>query len=84
METREVRLYYKKKADEIKEEHKRLHPDYQYRPRRPSERRRRKHPHTVLISAHPTQLNLPQFAAPGQVVAPGQFAAAAPAQQNNV
>nr|CAD59615.3 putative mating type protein MAT-2 [Colletotrichum musae] len=87
METSEVRLYYKKKADEIKEEHKRLHPDYQYRPRRPSERRRRQHPHTILISAQtsapaPTQLgNLPQFSAPAQVVAPAQLAAA---QQNIV
>ncbi|KAF5674900.1 mating type [Fusarium heterosporum] len=41
METREVRALYKQKADILKEEHRRLHPDYQYRPRRPSERRRR-------------------------------------------
>ncbi|RGP63552.1 mating type 1-2 [Fusarium longipes] len=88
-ETPSVRLYYKKKADELKEEHKRLHPDYQYRPRRPSERRRRKPPHTILISPQtsgpaPAQLtHQPQFAGPSQVVNPAQFAAAVAAQQNN-
>ncbi|RKL05567.1 hypothetical protein BFJ68_g10666 [Fusarium oxysporum] len=40
-ETREVRALYKQMADQKKAEHRRQYPDYQYRPRRPSERRRR-------------------------------------------
>ncbi|KAH7200269.1 mating type 1-2-1 protein [Fusarium oxysporum] len=40
-ETREVRALYKQMADHKKAEHRRQYPDYQYRPRRPSERRRR-------------------------------------------
>ncbi|KAM0355681.1 hypothetical protein ACHAPU_000066 [Fusarium lateritium] len=53
METREVRAQYKEKADILKEEHRRLHPDYQYRPRRPCERRRRAQSDTgdALVSA---------------------------------
>ncbi|KAJ4259639.1 hypothetical protein NW762_007569 [Fusarium torreyae] len=41
METREVRARYKQKADQLKEEHRQMYPDYQYRPRRTGEKRRR-------------------------------------------
>ncbi|KAG8671786.1 hypothetical protein FPOAC2_05146 [Fusarium poae] len=82
-ETPDVRRYYKKKADEIKEEHKRLYPDYQYRPRKSSERRRRQHPpHTVphVSSAQPSApaqpVHQPQFSGPAQIVAPALFATA--------
>ncbi|KAM0195116.1 hypothetical protein ACHAPA_005713 [Fusarium lateritium] len=44
MEDTEVRHLYKLKADAVKEEHRRKYPDYQYRPRRPSDRRRRNTP----------------------------------------
>lgn len=36
MEHPDIRTYYKKMADDIKEEHKRLYPDYQYRPLKPT------------------------------------------------
>nr|QKY89074.1 mating type protein 1-2-1 [Calonectria pauciramosa] len=41
METPETRKKYKLKADEIKAELIKKHPDYKYRPRRPSEKKRR-------------------------------------------
>lgn len=44
MESRAVRAEYKVRADEVKRLHYEKHPDYQYRPRRPSERRRRANP----------------------------------------
>lgn len=37
----EVRAHYKALADEQKQKHAEEHPDYQYTPRRPSERKRR-------------------------------------------
>ncbi|KAH7019680.1 MAT1-2-1 like protein [Ilyonectria destructans] len=42
VETTEIRDKYKKMASDIKEELIKKHPDYKYRPRRPSERRRRR------------------------------------------
>jgi hypothetical protein len=41
MESRDVRAKYKALADEVKQALFEKHPDYQYRPRRPSEKRRR-------------------------------------------
>ncbi|CAF3664890.1 hypothetical protein FGSG_08893 [Fusarium graminearum PH-1] len=90
MEHPDIRTYYKKMADDIKEEHKRLYPDYQYRPRKSRERRRRSVPHTVphvssaqVPAAQPT--HQPQFSIPSQIVYPAQvLAAAVAAQQNNV
>ena len=40
-ETRETRTFYKAKADQAKLEHVTRYPDYQYRPRRPEEKKRR-------------------------------------------
>lgn len=40
-ETNEVKDQYKKAAEEIKEQHLRDHPEYQYRPRKPTEKKRR-------------------------------------------
>ncbi|CAG8087708.1 unnamed protein product [Penicillium nalgiovense] len=40
-ETHEVREQFTRLADELKKEHAIKHPDYQYAPRRPSERKRR-------------------------------------------
>lgn len=83
MEKSEIRLLYKQKADIVKEEHRRMYPDYQYRPRRPSDRRRR---NTALsnpaatIAATATQFAINQIAA--AAVAPA--APAAPAAQQNV
>jgi hypothetical protein len=75
MEKAEVRHLYKQKADIVKEEHRRKYPDYQYRPRRPSDRRRRNTPlnnpaATIVATAT-------QFAA-------NQVAAAAPAAQQSI
>lgn len=40
-ETANARSYFKQLAEEEKEEHLRLHPDYRYQPRKPSEKKRR-------------------------------------------
>ncbi|PHH82639.1 hypothetical protein CDD82_5275 [Ophiocordyceps australis] len=42
LETPEIRLKYKIMSDDLKKALLEKHPDYQYRPRRPSERRRRR------------------------------------------
>ncbi|KAL6409912.1 MAT1-2-1 like protein [Ilyonectria robusta] len=42
VESLEIREKYQKMANDIKEELFKKHPDYKYRPRRPSERRRRR------------------------------------------
>lgn len=41
MESREIRQQYKQMAEKVKQNLLAKHPDYQYKPRRPSERRRR-------------------------------------------
>ncbi|KAH7236280.1 putative mating type protein MAT-2 [Fusarium tricinctum] len=80
MEKSEIRLLYKQKADIVKEEHRRMYPDYQYRPRRPSDRRRRNTPLSnpaATIAATATQFAVNQVAA--AAVAP-----AGPAAQQNI
>ncbi|KAM5347070.1 hypothetical protein ACJ41O_010075 [Fusarium nematophilum] len=60
MESREVRAKYKDMAEQIKKAHREKHPDYQYKPRRPSEKRRRtkdddddeEEPPIVWVRAH--------------------------------
>ncbi|KAK0253680.1 hypothetical protein LTS09_011258 [Friedmanniomyces endolithicus] len=40
-ESEQVREIYKRKADDVKRQHELNHPDYQYQPRKPSEKKRR-------------------------------------------
>src|SRR5947207_5169217 len=40
-ESPELRREYQKAADDLKERHRKEYPDYQYRPRKPSEKKRR-------------------------------------------
>ncbi|KAK5111906.1 hypothetical protein LTR62_004638 [Meristemomyces frigidus] len=40
-ESEAVRAAYKQKADEVKRQHELAHPEYQYQPRKPSEKKRR-------------------------------------------
>ncbi|KAK0256619.1 hypothetical protein LTR91_003986 [Friedmanniomyces endolithicus] len=40
-ESEEVREIYKRKAEDVKRQHELNHPDYQYQPRKPSEKKRR-------------------------------------------
>jgi hypothetical protein len=40
-EPEEVKLHFKKLAEELKKKHAEEHPDYQYTPRKPSEKKRR-------------------------------------------
>ncbi|KAG9230091.1 mating-type protein Mat a-1, partial [Amylocarpus encephaloides] len=40
-ETEDVRAHFKAQAEEARQEHLRKYPDYQYQPRKPSEKKRR-------------------------------------------
>ncbi|KAF4996605.1 hypothetical protein FDECE_12374 [Fusarium decemcellulare] len=65
METREVRAQYKSMAEAIKKDHREKHPGYQYKPRRPSEKRRRNTNANNHASAPTPQFNLPELGAVG-------------------
>ncbi|RSL88198.1 hypothetical protein CDV31_016119 [Fusarium ambrosium] len=79
MESRAIRAEYKVRADEVKRLHYEKHPDYQYRPRRPSERRRRANPSAATALGRAVQANQAASQAPIQAVqAPIQAVQAAP------
>lgn len=71
METREVRAQYKAMADRVKQALLAKHPNYQYRPRRPTERRRRARRNPQQAAAQAPQ-------APAQVPAQAQVVAHQP------
>ncbi|KAF4984448.1 hypothetical protein FZEAL_411 [Fusarium zealandicum] len=64
MESREVRAKYKDQAEVIKQNHREKHPGYQYKPRRPYEKRRRNTTSSGTegdASAVATQFNFPEL-----------------------
>ncbi|KAL4885006.1 hypothetical protein BJY04DRAFT_181140 [Aspergillus karnatakaensis] len=64
-EPEEVKLHFKGLAEEFKKKHAEEHPDYQYTPRKPSERKRRA---TSRPSSKPTKQSIP-FESPSSMTA---------------
>ncbi|KAJ4201050.1 hypothetical protein NW767_007185 [Fusarium falciforme] len=70
LENRATRAEYKVRADEVKRLHYEKHPDYQYRPRRPSEKRRRTNPSAATALGRAVQANQAAPQATAQIVQP--------------